>query len=230
MDDRRAAREETSVKAPTHVDHQSDLVLRWLRDRIAADEGSGWSLGDIGGTYVMVGKRGVWGYREEAEGRCGFSVQSFSTDDSDPFPNEGSMEPQGDRQLSSQGGIDVWPAAYDSADVVVWHNDGIWEPYFDELVGGLVQLGRQGAGASEASRGEAATARTRGSGRNGTWTPEDWDRFFDQFHEEKKRRATLQLRQYCLRHAINYGTARNAQSAYFRRWPEKRTRKAPRAK
>lgn len=118
-----------------HSPHQIDFLVRWLKARVEHDEGGKWRrwLGERARNPLwLLGQRGVWGYRREANGEHGFSVS--------------------DGLLSPEASDDVWwwyifhpdaglggslmmsPAPDHATDITLGDCTDQWRPYFDVLL------------------------------------------------------------------------------------------------
>jgi len=115
--------------------HQIDLLVRWLKKRVEDDEGERWRewVGDRARDPLwLCGKRGVWGYRKEANGEHGFSV-------SGGLPSLEASHAEwwyalfhSDAMLF--GSLTMYAAPDNSTDIVVECKDEGWNPYFTTLL------------------------------------------------------------------------------------------------
>ena len=110
--------------------HRVELLTVWLKERIRRDEGTEWGNPALAGVCSLWGERGVWSYREEGNGECGFSVQSYSP------PSEYDAPPDNRERTSKPpfGSLRMYPAPDNSTDIKLDGCVGQWLPYFRMLL------------------------------------------------------------------------------------------------
>ena len=120
---------------PVRSPHRIEVIVRWLKKRVEHDEGEKWRewLGDRARNPLWLpGKRGVWGYRREANGEHAFSVSDVlpSPEASDDLWWWYIFHP--DAGLG--GSLMMSPAPDNSTDITPDGCTDQWLPYFRMLL------------------------------------------------------------------------------------------------